>query len=199
MPSFPALGARVRGGPSRPLLLLLVALVTPGEVLGQDGPRFWGGIGVGTGSARVACDICNDDRRAAISGLATVGFSLGRRVLAGIEADAWWDEGGTRDDLLWAGTGVVKLFPDPDGGFWTKAGAGVVHYRSRGATNTANSRAPGVLIGAGYDLRMASRLFVGPYATLVTSFRSDLEQGDRVILEKVSHSLLHLGVVFQRR
>lgn len=182
------------------LLLLAWCVLHPFPAHGQEGaPRFWGGIGVGTGSARVSCDICNNDREAGMSGSAALGFGVGRRVRVGVEGNAWRDDDGNRETLLWSGGLTTYLYPAGDRAFWTKMGAGVMRYRAETDRDDIQANTFGVIIGAGYDIPMNSRLAVGPYATLAASSRADLTSGGRTVRERVSHSLLHVGVVFHTR
>ena len=46
---------------------------------------------------------------------------------------------------------------------------------------------------------MGGPFAVGPFVTLATSSRADLKRGDTVVRSRVSHSLLHLGVVVHLR
>jgi opacity protein-like surface antigen len=179
------------------VLLALTLLPTPG--VAQGSPSFWGGIGVGTGSARLSCDICTNDRTAGMSGSAAVGFGVGQRVRLGVEGNAWRDKDGELETLLWSASLVGYLYPAGSRAFWTKLGAGIMRYQAEDARDDIDANTFGLLVGAGYDIPMTGSLSVGPYVTLATSSRADLKSGDRTIRERVSHSLLHLGVVFHLR
>jgi hypothetical protein len=165
----------------------------------EASPRFWGGVGVGTGSARVSCDICENDREAGTTASAAVGFGLGERVRLGLEGNAWLDREEEVDTLLWSATLSGYLYPRGGEGLWTKAGMGIMRYRADAERDDVEANAFGVLIGAGYDIPMRGPFTVGPFVTLATSSRATLKRGDTVVREQVSHSLIHLGVVLHIR
>lgn len=165
----------------------------------ESSPRFWGGVGVGTGSARVSCDICENDREAGMTASAALGFGLGERVRLGVEGNAWLDQDDNLDTLLWSATFSGYLYPRGTEGLWTKAGMGIMRYRAETDRDDVEANAFGVLIGAGYDIPMSGPFTVGPFVTLATSSRADLKRGETVVRNRVSHSLIHLGVVFHIR
>lgn len=179
-----------------PLALLMALAFLPAPSSAQGSPSFWGGIGVGTGSARLSCDICTNDRTAGMSGSAALGFRVGERVRVGVEGNAWRDKDGDLETILWSGSLVGYLYPSSTRAFWTKLGAGIMRYQADDEDDEVRANTFGLLVGAGYDIPMTGSLSVGPFVTLATSSRADLTSGDRTIRERVSHSLLHLGVVF---
>jgi len=179
------------------VLLGLILLPAPGAA--QGSPSFWGGIGVGTGSARLSCDICTNDRTAGMTASAALGFGVGERVRLGVEGNAWREKEGDLETILWSGSLVGYLYPSGTRAFWTKLGAGIMRYQADDDGDRVDANTFGLLAGVGYDIAMTGSLSVGPYVTLATSSRADLKDGDRTIRERVSHSLLHLGVVFHLR
>lgn len=179
--------------------VFLWLLLLPAAAQAQGSPSFWGGLGVGSGSARLSCDICTNDRTAGMTASAAVGFTVGQRVRIGVEGNGWRDRDGDLESLLWSASLVGYLYPSGDRAFWTKLGAGLMRYQADNERDDVEANTFGLLIGAGYDLPMAGSLSVGPYVTLATSSRADLKSGERTIRERVSHSLLHLGVVFHLR
>src|SRR2546422_9226141 len=50
---------------------------------------FWYAFGLGTGWARVACQICRADHRPGVSAYLRLGGGLRRRVVVGAELAAW--------------------------------------------------------------------------------------------------------------
>ena len=162
-------------------------------------PRFGGGRGGGPGPAGVSCDIGENDREAGMTASAAMGFGLGERVRLGVEGNAWLDQDDNLDTLLWSATFSGYLYPRGTEGLWTKAGMGIMRYRAETDRDDVEANAFGVLIGAGYDIPMSGPFTVGPFVTLATSSRADLRRGETVVRNRVSHSLIHLGVVFHIR
>lgn len=180
-------------------VLLLALALLPASGAAQGSPSFWGGIGVGTGSARLSCDICTNDRTAGMTASAALGFGVGERVRLGVEGNAWRDKEGDLETILWSASLVGYLYPSSTRAFWTKLGAGIMRYQADDDGDRIDANTFGLLAGVGYDIPMTGNLSVGPFVTLATSSRADLKDGDRTIRERVSHSLLHLGVVFHIR
>lgn len=180
--------------------LLAASLLLPPALHAQEAsPRFWGGLGVGTGSARVSCAICENDRVAGTTASAAVGVGIGRRVRVGVEGNAWMDQDEDFQTLLWSATLTGYLYPRGTEGFWTKGGLGLMRYRAETDRDDVEAGALGVIIGAGYDLPLGGAFTVGPFVTLATSSRAELRRGSTVVQDRVSHSLIHLGVVLHLR
>src|SRR5260370_13425951 len=79
---------------TRVLVLIgtLVALALGGDLAAQqrqarDG--FWFGAGLGSGWARVSCQICQGNNRSGLSGTLRLGGGVSRKVLIGAEVAAW--------------------------------------------------------------------------------------------------------------
>ena len=178
---------------------LLALILLPASGAAQGSPSFWGGVGVGTGSARLSCDICTNDRTAGMTASAALGFGVGERVRLGVEGNAWRDKEGDLETILWSASLVGYFHPSGTRAFWTKLGAGIMRYQADDDGDRIDANTFGLLAGVGYDIPMTGSLSVGPFVTLATSSRADLKDGDRTIRERVSHSLLHLGVVFHLR
>src|SRR5438034_7971396 len=54
----------------------------------RDG--FWFGAALGSGWARVSCQICQGNNRSGPSGTLRLGGGVSRKVLIGAEVAAWW-------------------------------------------------------------------------------------------------------------
>src|SRR5437762_14377233 len=54
----------------------------------RDG--FWFGAALGSGWARVSCQICQGNNRSGLSGTLRLGGGVSRKVLIGAEVAAWW-------------------------------------------------------------------------------------------------------------
>ena len=114
------------------VLLGLILLPAPGAA--QGSPSFWGGIGVGTGSARLSCDICTirshrrDDRLGP-----ALGFGVGGAGASGGGGERVAGEGGgIWRPSFWSGSlvGYPLSLRDtgPSGPSWAR---GVMRYPGR--------------------------------------------------------------------
>src|SRR5437773_10869074 len=54
----------------------------------RDG--FWFGAALGSGWARVSCQICQGNNRSGLSGTLRLGGGVSRKVFIGAEVAAWW-------------------------------------------------------------------------------------------------------------
>src|SRR2546423_15089367 len=65
---------------------------------GRDG--FWFGAALGSGWARVSCQICQGNNRSGLSGTLRLGGGVSRKVLIGAEVAAWWATIETGTDIV---------------------------------------------------------------------------------------------------
>ena len=135
----------------------------------QERHGFWIGFGAGYGSASVSadCEDCSgDERQDGVSAFLKLGGTLNQHVLLGVESNGWTkEEEGTRV-TLGAFTGTVTFYPQAEGGFFLKAGAGASYLRSEFSEGsfTASFDKVGwaVLVGAGYDFRVGRNISLTP-------------------------------------
>src|SRR5438105_4242178 len=77
------------------VLLGTLAALTLGRDLAAQQQRqardgFWFGAALGSGWARVSCQICQGNNRSGLSGTLRLGGGVSRKVLIGAEVAAWW-------------------------------------------------------------------------------------------------------------
>jgi hypothetical protein len=156
----------------RSLLCLAVAVTAGasaahGQKAAPTRRGLWFSGGMGWGS--LGCPECAD-RTNGLGGGFVVGGSLGPTLLVGGGAMAWTDsKNGTAIPV-----GLVdarfRFYTSPTGGlhFTFGAGPGSVHTNVRGvgtgSITYGNEWGVGLLLGAGYDIKVARRLHLTPFA-----------------------------------
>jgi len=177
-------------------LLAAVALSQP--AMAQDptlrGPWFGGGLG--TASASVNCELCTDDRNGGLSGYLTGGITLSPQVRAGAELMGWFDSTNDISQRMLLYGASLYWNPTADARWFLKGGLGLLQYH---ADDTADpdddplgASAAALQLGAGYDFRAGSRLWLTPFANLVVSTSGNLTSGNTIVTD-ASFSMLQLG------
>src|SRR5258706_15128184 len=72
------------------LALLALGRDLPAQQQRQARDGFWFGAALGSGWARVSCDICQGTNRGGLSGGLRLGGGVSSKVLIGAEVAAWW-------------------------------------------------------------------------------------------------------------
>ncbi len=177
-------------------LLAACALSQPARAQDPTLHGPWLGAGIGTGSAAVNCDICSGDRNGGLSGHLSGGFTFGRNLRAGAELAGWLDEtDAVRQRLLLYGASVYWT-PTPAASWYLKGGVGMLSYNADTTdddTDDALGASTGALqLGAGYDFRAGSKLWLTPYANLIVSTGGNLSSGNSIVAD-ASFSLMQIG------
>ncbi|HEY7611946.1 MAG TPA: outer membrane beta-barrel protein [Gemmatimonadales bacterium] len=176
---------------------LLAALALSQSARAQDatlrGP--WLGAGLGTASAAVNCDICTGDRNGGLSGYLAGGFTFSRSLRAGAELAGWRDEtAGVTQRLLFYG-GSLYWVPTPTASWYLKGGIGLLNYHAATGDEDEDplTASTGALqLGAGYDLRAGSKLWLTPFANLIVSTSGNMTSGNSIVTD-ASFSLMQIG------
>ena len=176
---------------------LVAALALSQPARAQDatlrGP--WLGAGIGTASAAVNCDICNGERNGALSGYLAGGFTLSRSLRAGAELNAWRDEtAGVTQRLILYGASLYWM-PTPTASWHLKGGIGLLNYRASTGDDDEDpleASNPALQLGAGYDVRAGSKLWLTPFANLIVSTSGNLTSGNSIVTD-ASFSLMQIG------
>jgi hypothetical protein len=176
---------------------LLAALALSQPARAQDatlrGP--WLGAGIGTASAAVNCDICNGERNGALSGYLAGGFTLSRSLRAGAELNAWRDQtAGVTQRLILYGASLYWV-PNPTASWHLKGGIGVLNYRASTDDDDEDpleASNPALQLGAGYDVRAGSKVWLSPFANLIVSTSGNLTSGNSIVTD-ASFSLMQVG------
>jgi Outer membrane protein beta-barrel domain len=176
---------------------LLAALALSQPARAQDatlrGP--WLGAGIGTASAAVNCDICTGDRNGGLSGYLSGGFTFSRNLRAGAELAGWRDEtAGVTQRLILYGASLYWV-PTPTASWYLKGGVGLLSYRASTEDDEEDplEASTGALqLGAGYDMRVGSKVWLTPFANLIVSTSGDLSSGNTIVTD-ASFSLMQIG------
>jgi hypothetical protein len=124
----------------------------------RDGFWFSGGLGYGT----LGCDNCGS-RENGISGGLSLGGTISPRFLLGVGASGWTktDQGATLTVGLVDAR--VRFYPQTSGGFFLTAGAGLGSITGNYGAFSATEQGPGMILGVGYDIRVARNTSITPY------------------------------------
>ena len=167
-------------------VLLLLGVLFPASAAAQDRKGFWFGIGGGYGSANVTCDDCGDSSRES-SGAVYLkgGWTANPRVLVGGEFNVWAKkfavEPGTDATVnIYNFSGTVTVYPAASGGFFVKGGGGVaftgIDLSPSGTTISVDlGKGPGVIVGAGYDVKLGRRVALTPAVNFWYGSLGDLQ------------------------
>src|SRR5437879_11781403 len=131
----------------------------------RDG--FWFGAGLGSGWARVSCQICQGNNRSGLSGTLRLGGGVSRKVLIGAEVAAWWATIETGTDTvhqsLAAFGAAAYWYPSNRRPLSLKLGIGLVTHRADDGTDVITSSAIGPQFGVGYEWTVSPPVLVSPF------------------------------------
>ena len=127
------------------------------EAVHRDGLWLSGGLGIGS----MGCRTCSG-RETSLTGEVTVGGALGQMFLIGGGITFWSKTGNGTIALL---DFVVRLYASPRSGlyFALGGGGGLVSSSISGTGPSGSEFGAGLLIGLGYEIRIARTLAITPY------------------------------------
>lgn len=132
----------------------------------RDG--FWIGFGFGGGSAGISftgSDSFNLTRETGFTGHLKMGGTLSPKVLIGGESTAWTkDEQGVTSQLGNLAA-AVYFYPAPATGFFLKGGPSFSYHREDDGSTTLTGTGFGIIVGAGYDVRVGRNISLSPSAS----------------------------------
>ncbi len=124
----------------------------------RDGFWFSGGLGYGS----LGCANCGS-RESGLSGGLSLGGTISPRLLLGVGSEAWTksEQGVT----LTVGTvdARVRFYPSATGGFFLTGGVGVGSITGSFGGSSSTETGVGMILGLGYDVRIASNASLTPY------------------------------------
>jgi len=185
-------------------LLALTASVSLAQQSQQRAPSggdgLWIAGGLGSGWARVACEICQTDRGTDFSGFLGVGGRLNRRMMIGAEASGWLHSEGNINESMWGVSAVAYWHPVNRRGFMWKAGIGLMQYKNADDQDALTSTAIGFQVGTSYVIPVTQRLAAVPYLNLsLAPFGGEVKFNSATILDRASLSLVQVGIGVLRR
>jgi opacity protein-like surface antigen len=176
--------------------LALAVLAFTGSLGAQQAPAHHGpfiGVGLGYGSAKLSCSLCDVSRQGEISGFAKLGFALTQQFLIGVEADVWRDKTTISKQLTSFGLSLW-MYPSRTSGFYLKAGGGWSKYSASDNDDEFNTTAFSGQVGVGYEVAVAKSVSVGPYVNFIGTSSSDFRFNDTVIDGSANTSLIQIGM-----
>jgi hypothetical protein len=172
---------------------LLVFVAPPADAQG-----FWAGVGVGTGRQRVTCDICRGDGNGGWAVHAAAGGRLNDRLRLGGELAGWTDNTDDVRFTFFTITPTLYWFPSARVPYFFTAGVGYTGYRATAGDETIAASALGLAFGTGFELPLAGRYAVTPFARYTATFLANLTSGNDIITD-AQLSLFQVGVGLTRR
>ena len=151
---------------------------------------FWIGVGGGFGSLGLSCNGCASDRESAVTAYLKLGGTLSDHWRLGFENDSWLksSNGAT---VVAGNASVAAYFYPTDSRFFLRGGAGFAFYQEKNATNAALG--PGLVLGAGYDLKVGGSFSLTPVANVNWGSVGDVQRGV-VMLPGVKQNLVQLAL-----
>lgn len=143
----------------------------------QTRAGFWfsGGLGVGS----LGCDACTS-RANGFSGDLSIGGTITPRFLLGVGTSGWTKTEQTTTLTVATLDARVRFYPSTNGGFFLTGGAGVADATANvGAYSGGSEVGLGLLLGLGYDIRIARNTSITPYwnAFTMRNSRTDANVG----------------------
>lgn len=174
------------------LLLISVSSATAQSVATHKG--LWLGAGLGVGSARLSCQICQGNRGGGTSGYLRTGFTITPQMLVGLEGTAWYRTAEDVDHLLGSLQAVFFFYPQARSGLYIKTGLGLAQYSAKDGDDKISSQAFAGSIGLGYEIRVSSGLSFVPYANFLGSAGADVRLNDNIAGLAANTSLIQFGL-----
>jgi hypothetical protein len=170
----------------------------------QERHGFWIGLGGGVGSAKATCDDCgSSNRETGVAGYLKLGGTINEGVLLGVESNIWskTQEGVTVNFYNAAAT--LTFYPQPTSGFFVKGGVGLsfLDTQIRDGTTTVTvdlGDGPGVILGAGYDVRVGKNISITPAVNFWYGKPGDVTFGGETIFRNWRQNVVDftVGVTF---
>jgi hypothetical protein len=180
---------------------IVASLLLAAPLAAQSHPNvregFWIGFGIGAGTAKLGCEQCSaNTEEHSQSGYLRMGGTISPQLLIGGEVDAWTKAVNGVNLDVGSLVASVYYYPVRGGAWYLQAGAGISTAGIRGGFGgdvTGNGFA--LVLGTGYDWRVARNFSLTPFLTLMGSSSLDLQQNGST-LETAKPSLVHVGLGF---
>ena len=183
--------------------VIAFALVAPAVVAAQrlqTREGFWISFGPGGGSASFDCRDCNpfpdELKGAGYTFHVRLGGSVSPRLLLGGEIDAWSKSDGGIDSFSGITAGAAYYYPSAAGGLFLKGGIGFTVTGSDDGVDELSSTGFGVILGAGYDVRVAANFSITPVLNLTYGGFGDYKLNSTSVAENFRQTLIEIGVGF---
>jgi hypothetical protein len=129
---------------------------------------FHFGLGLGGGSADLACDGC-ESGDAGFSGFLSLGRSIGDKTVLGVESTGWTRSESGASTQVYSLMAHVTEYVSLSSGLYLRAGLGLVGYRDETDLGDVSANALGFSGRLGYEIGSGSFVFA-PYLGFVRTF-----------------------------
>jgi hypothetical protein len=156
------------------LLLLGASLAHAQQPRARKGS--WLGVGGGFGSLGLSCSGCASiDRESAGTAYLKIGGTLNDHWRLGGENDTWVKSANGTTVVAGNVSLAAYYYPSLTRGFFLRGGAGFAFYQEKHATNAALGL--GLVLGAGYDLKIGGGFALTPVANVNWGSVGDVQRG----------------------
>ncbi len=136
---------------------------------------FWIGFGFGGGTAGVSCTMCPTDRFDGGTARVALGGTVNPNLKLGGEAHVWVNtEDEAVDESMGNVSGSAYWYPSRTGNFFLQGGVGASTYSSDDGTNVYEASGVGIILGAGYDIRLGRKFSLTPIFAYSTALSGTL-------------------------
>jgi hypothetical protein len=142
-------------------LLLLMFAASP--LAAQERQGLFVGVGLGWGALDITCEGCEVDRESGFSGNFRIGGALSDKVLLGAESEGWYKS--VEGTSISFGTLTVSAYFYPSSkGLYLRGGVGLAVLSASDGEFSDSDTGLGFSFGAGYDIPIARKTALTPYA-----------------------------------
>lgn len=184
-------------------LATALALAVPSAAHGQRPQTregFWISFGPGGGSATFECDQCGAFPDELKGGGATFHIRLGGtpspQVLLGGEISGWAKDEAGVESAAAIMAGVVYYYPSATGGAFVKAGLGFTAYAADDNVDEFTSSGVGLILGAGYDIRVARNFSLTPVVNLIYGGGGDWKLNGNWVADNFRQTVIEFALGF---
>jgi hypothetical protein len=171
------------------------------DTISTDGWTLGASVGGGLGSFPLHCPTiagvpvdCYDERESGASAYGRIGFFARPVLFVGLEAVGWRTDIQGVDNRALFLSAVVHWYPSEQRGLFLRAGAGAALTRARDDEAKATTDGAAWSVGLGYDVPIARRLALTPFATYLRSLEAEIALDGVPTQRAISHDLLQLGL-----
>jgi hypothetical protein len=143
------------------IAILVLIAVTP--LRAQERKGLFVGFGLGWGSLDVTCDGCEVDREAGFSGTFRIGGAVSDKLLVGVESEGWFKSIDGTAISFGTLTASAYFYPATKG-LYLRGGLGLAVLSANDGYSSDSESAFGYSFGAGYDIPVARKTALTPYA-----------------------------------
>jgi hypothetical protein len=153
-------------------------------------------FGFGSGSASLECTGCSTDRTTGNTGFLRIGGYVRPNLFLAGESNAWVHTEGGVQSTIGMVAAVAQWYPSVTTGFYLMGGLGLARYLEDDGTNEVTSNPLGLILGAGYDIRLGRNFSLTPFASFVGTAKGELLFNDSSTGVNASLRVMQFGLGF---